>query len=114
MIPFFFFDDFTKYRRQSQLIERRDLRLQLPHLNRVPAILLEDIDAKSREIFDRVAAVAGAADGEFHFEPFASVYDMAGELFDEQRSEDRTRPIEGEFVQTAMGLYERRFARDKK
>ena len=84
--PVFLFNDFAKYRRQSQLLERRDLRLQLPHHDRVPAILLEDIDAKSREIFDRVTAVAGAGGREFHFEPFASVHDMAGELFDEQRT----------------------------
>ena len=28
--------------------------------------------------------------------------------------EDRARPIDGELVQPAMDLYERRFARDKK
>src|SRR5207245_3076536 len=63
--PIFLLNDFPKDWRQCQLFERRNFRLQLAHHDSVPAILLEDIDAKSRKIFDYVTAVARTNGREF-------------------------------------------------
>ena len=56
--PAFFLRHFSKDGRQSQAFQRRDFRLQFPHHDRLPSILLENVDSKSREICQRVTAIA--------------------------------------------------------
>ena len=53
-----------KNRRQAERIERRNLRLQFAHHDRLPPVLPEDVNAETRDVRERVAAIAGAERGE--------------------------------------------------
>src|SRR5436190_5106910 len=94
--------DVTKYRRQFQFLERRNFRFQLAHDERVPAVLFENIDAKTRHVFNGVTAIAGAVGREFRLELLAPVHDMSGEVFDKLRGKERGPSVRGIFLKPAM------------
>ena len=53
-----FLDDFAKDRWQAKLLDSGNLRLQTPQDQGMAALLLEDVDAKSGQIFKRITAIA--------------------------------------------------------
>jgi hypothetical protein len=108
-----FLNDLAKDRRQSKLLQCRDLRLQPAHHDRVSAVLLENVDAKSGQILQRIATIARAAIRKILPEPLVAIDNVIGQLIDFLRPENGCRRFEWEFAQRAVRLDERGLAHGK-
>ena len=56
--PVLLLDHLVENRRQPEAFQRGDFCLQLPHHDGLPAVLLENVHAQTRDIAERVTAIA--------------------------------------------------------
>src|ERR1700730_14286815 len=110
----FFLNDFPKDRWQAERVKRRDLRLQLSHDDGWLAVLFENVDAKTRNILERITAIARTPGGQIVQEPLIAIDNVIGKLIDFFAPENRRWRFNQEFFQPTVRLDKRRFTDCKK
>ena len=106
--PRFFLDHLAKNLRQPERVERRNLRAQLPHHDRVIAVVLENVHAKPREVRHRVARVARAVVFEVAHESFIPRHQFPRERLHMRRLERRPQALDLHRLQLPVFLHLRR------